>query len=142
MFCAIFHEAITKMHPRVVVLHIFLCSIFSSNFFCIIICFARYFINKFISKKYFKKNLICIRKYLQIFRRINCILHGIFSDSVYIIHLEFSVSFAISSLQLFLSHSLSIIIFLPFYISYFISMFIMIFCIVNFFMNRSNFIIK
>ena len=39
----------------------------------------------------------------------NCILRGIFSDFLHIIHLEFSVSSAIFLLQLLLSHSLSII---------------------------------
>ena len=67
----------------------------------------------------------------------NSILRGIFSDSIHIIHLEFSVSSAyiISWLQLLLSHSLSII-FIFSYTSYFISIFIMIFSIINFFMNR------
>ena len=90
-----------------------------------------YFINKFISNSFIFEDTCSPED----FSYTNCILHGIFSDSMHIIHLEFSISFAIFSLQLLLSHSLSII-FIFSYTSYFISIFIMIFSIINFFMNR------
>ena len=82
-----------------------------------------YFINKFISNSFIFEDTCSPED----FSYTNCILHGIFSDSMHIIHLEFFI--------LLLSHSLSII-FIFSYTSYFISIFIMIFSIINFFMNR------
>ena len=90
--------------------------LFLLTFYCIIICFAHYFINKFINnnlKRNSLKNLMVylyskIFTVLQIFRRIQIIFFVIYF-SVHIIHLEFFVFSAISSLQLLLSHSLFII---------------------------------